>query len=232
MSAKLLTTLVAFGFATAAAAQQMPMPSAGNSSVPAAQNSVPLPPAQTKKADSNKTNAITATAPTKSDNAQARVTPTEPANRTAAISNAPQQSTKSAAQPVPSGALSIKQVAEAQRVQLASETAQKLGLVTPVQQTPLPSIDFVKPYRAPKQYPKIEYVAGTVGEEKVGFRMPDGELLALETGSYIQKWRIKNIENGKVFLEIPVKQVKTKAGKKRKAKQAATRTIAVGQSLK
>lgn len=232
MFAKLVSTLVALSFATVAVAQQMPMPSAGTISVPVAQKGVPLPPAPTSKPESIKPNAVAAPATTKSENAQAGTTPPVTANRTAATSKAPQVSAKPAAPPVPSGALSIKQVAEAQRLQLASETAQKLGLVNPVQQAPLPAVDFVKPYRAPKQYPKIEYVAGTVGEEKVGFRMPDGELLALEAGDHIQKWRIKNIDNGKVFLEMPLRKVTTKTGKKRKEKQAATRTMAVGQSLK
>lgn len=232
MFAKLLSTLVALGFATTAAAQQMPMPSAGTSPVSAALKGVPLPAAPSAKQDSIKPNAVPTAAATKSENALAGVSPTTPANRTAAILNTPQASTKAAAPPIPSGALSIKQVADVQRLQLASETAQKLGLVNPSQQAPLPAVDFAKPYRAPKQYPKIEYVAGTVGEEKVGFRMPDGELLALEAGSYIQKWRIKNIENGKVFLEMPLKQVSKKAAKKRKDKAAATRTMAVGQSLK
>lgn len=232
MFAKLLSTLVALGFATTATAQQMPMPSAGTSPVSAAPKGVPLPAPPSAKQDSIKPTAVPSAASTKSENALPGVAPTAPANRTAAILNAPQASTKAVSPPVSSGSLSIKQVAEAQRLQLASETAQKLGLVNPAQQAPLPAVDLVKPYRAPKQYPKIEYVAGTVGEEKVGFRMPDGELLALEAGSYIQKWRIKNIVNGKVSLEIPLKQVSNKAGKKRKAKPAVTRTMVVGQSLK
>ena len=228
MFAKLLSTLVLMGIVTAASAQQMPMPSTNSNVVSQATKAIPLPaaPATAVKVEPTKIDAVTATAASKAEPGRSGAAPNTTGN--------PVSVPKTGAQELitPTGALSIKQVAEAQRVQLAAETAQKLGLMSPVPQTPLPAVDFVKPYKAPRQYPKIEYIAGTVGAEKVGFRMPDGELLALEAGNTIQQWRIKQIVNGNVFLELPTKKYSGKAVKKRKAKNSITRTMTIGQSLK
>ena len=225
MFAKLLSTLAAMGLAAVAAAQQMPMPS---TSTPAVKG----PPMPTAPATAPvKIEAVTASATTKAEPGRtgAKVIP---AGNSPTTSQATAKESIKPAPPTQTAALSIRQVAEAQRLQLATETAQKLGLMNPAPQTPLPVADFIKPYRAPKLYPKIEYIAGTVCAEKVGFRMPDGELLALEAGNSIQQWRIKQIVNGNVFLEIPPKKTSGKAAKKRKAKTPTSRTMTIGQSLK
>ncbi|WP_152988482.1 hypothetical protein [Janthinobacterium sp. Ant5-2-1] len=225
MFAKLLSTLAAMVLTAVATAQQMPMPSTNTPAVKG--NPTPSAPASTPV----KIEAVTAKATTKAEPGRtgAMVIPTGNSVNTS------QTTAKETIKPAPTtqtAALSIRQVAEAQRLQLAAETAQKLGLINPAPQTPLPAADFIKPYRAPKQYPKIEYIAGTVGAEKVGFRMPDGELLALEAGNSIQQWRIKQIVNGNVFLEMPPKKNSGKAAKNRKAKNPTSRTMTIGQSLK
>lgn len=227
MFAKLLSTLAAMGLATVAAAQQMPMPS---TSAPAVKGT-PIPTATALATSPVKLEAVTTTATTKAEPGRTGAT-VIPAGNSLTSSQATAKESIKPALPTQNASLSIRQVAEAQRLQLAAETAQKLGLMNPAPQTPLPPADFIKPYKAPKQYPKIEYIAGTVGAEKVGFRMPDGELLALEAGNSIQQWRIKQIVNGNVFMEMPSKKPSGKAAKKRKAKNPTSRTMTIGQSLK
>jgi hypothetical protein len=224
MFAKLLPTLAAVALATSAIAQQMPVPEGSgktNSPLVASPPSTVRTPILPAKAEPSKTDQAKAgqAAPSVSASAKTAHVPAAPA-------------IAQAIQTPPTGVLSIQQVADAQRQQLTAEAFQKLGLMSTAPSAAAPPAEFPKLYRAPKIYPKIEYVAGAAGDEKAGFRMPDGELLQLAAGDTIKQWQIKNIANGKVYLEMPTNASSLKGAQKKKVKAPASRLMAVGQSLK
>lgn len=132
------------------------------------------------------------------------------------------------------GSPSIQQIAEIQRRQLAAEAEKKLGFQQPALPNSTAPISLPSAYKAPKIYPKLEYIAGLVGQEAAGMRMPDGRLVILQAGETIGQWEVKKMSSGKMYLEAISKSPaqKRKTMKKTSSKTPIRRVMDIGDSLK